>query len=99
MRLFHLHNHLGLIEYPLCAADNRRARLAVRIVVHADTFTSVVLDDRLVSMLDQFAHALRREPDTVFQDFDFLRYPDSHGALPRSDGLQRAVYAREGKAQ
>ena len=59
--------------------DDRRARLAVGVVVHADALPRVVLDDDLVAVRHQLAHAARHEADAIFEDLDLFRDADAHG--------------------
>ena len=62
--------------------DDRRTGPAVRVVVHADALTRVVLDDHVVAVRRQLAHAARHEADAVFEDLDLFRDADAHGDFP-----------------
>ena len=53
--------------------------LAVGVVVHADALPRVALDDDLVAVRDDLAHAAGRQADAVLEDLDFLRDADAHG--------------------
>ncbi len=79
LRLFDLDDHVGASEDFGRRGDDRRARLAIRVVVHADALAGVVFDDDSVAVRHQLAHAARHEADAVFEDLDLFRDADSHG--------------------
>jgi len=78
LRLLHLDDHLGAREHLGGGGDHLRPRLHVGGIVHADALPRVVLDDHLVAVVDDLAHGLGGEPDTVLEDLDFLRHADLH---------------------
>src|SRR2546426_75062 len=50
----------------------------IRIVVHPDALSCVVLDDHLVTVRHRFANAAWHETDAIFENLDFLRHTDAH---------------------
>ena len=79
LRLLDLDDHVGGGEHLGRRGDDRRARLAIRVVVHADALAGVVLDNDLVAVRHQLAHAARHEADAVFEDLDLFGNADAHG--------------------
>ncbi len=93
LRLLHLDDHVGGGEHLGRGSGDFRARLAVRVVVHSDALTGVVLDDHLVAVRHRFAHAARHEADAIFENLDFLGDADAHGICSGLGAGQRRLAA------
>ena len=78
LRLLDLDDHVGAIEDFCRRHNDRRARTAVGVVVHADALPGARLDDHVVPVRAHFAHALRRQADAVLEYLDFLGNADVH---------------------
>jgi hypothetical protein len=78
LRLFHLHHHFGLAEDLLGIARDLRAGGFIGLVVEADAHSGAGLDQHLMAIMDEFAHAARHQSDPVLVRFDFLRYSNQH---------------------
>ena len=79
--LLDLHDHVGGGEHLRRRVDDPAARAAVRLVVHADALSGIVLDDHFVAAMNGFADAARRQSDPVFQNLDFLGHTNAHLVL------------------
>ena len=82
LRLLDLDDHLRPGEHLGTHSDDRRARLPIRIVVHADALPRARFHDHLVPVRGELAHAFRREAHAMLQDLDFPRNADTHVFRP-----------------
>jgi hypothetical protein len=81
LRLFHLHDHLGRGEDFGRRSNDRGARLAVRVVVHADALAGRCARRSPVAVRGELAHAAGHEADAVFEDLDLFGNADAHGIV------------------
>ena len=82
LRLLDLDDHVGLGEHLGAVGRDARADRLIVAVVETAAGAGVVLDQHLVALVDQLAHARRHQADPELECLDLLRHADAHGVSP-----------------
>ncbi len=89
LRFLHLDDHLGRGEDGIGVGRDARAGPLIGLIVEADAGAGAALDQHLMAVMDDFAHAAGHQPDAIFVRLHFLGNADQHATPLRQGHRER----------
>jgi hypothetical protein len=86
LRLFHLHDEVGVRKHLVGGFRDLRARAHVIGIRTADAGARFGFDQHFMAGIGEFAHRGGDQTDTVFVNLDLAGHSDTHGSLRQGLG-------------